>query len=107
MTRGNVDALLDSSRAATNGLQAIAQEVTEFAKGSMERTATAARALAQARTAPELVRLQGEFARAEFATAIEEYSKLSQAMFQTMTAIFEPLQKRAITAAQIKDLLAE
>lgn len=107
MTRGNVDAFLDSSRAASTGLQAIAQEVSEYSKSSMERTTSAARALTQAKTAPELMKLQSEFARAEFATGIAEYSKLSQAMFQTMTAMFEPLQKQAITAAQIKDLLKE
>ena len=107
MTRGNVDALLDSTRAASSGLQAIAQDVSAYTKDSMERTASAARALTQARTPPELFKLQSEFARAEFATAIAEYTKLSQAMFQTMTAIFEPLQKQAITAAQIKDLLRE
>jgi phasin family protein len=107
MTRGNVEAFLESSRAASNGLQVIAQEVTEFTKDSMERTASAARALTQARTAPELIKLQSEFARAEFATAVAEYTKLSQTLFQTMSAIFEPLQKQALTSAQIKDLLAE
>lgn len=107
MNRGNVDAFLESSRAATTGLQAIAQKVSQYGRDSMDRTATAARAMAQARTAPELIKLQSEFARAEFATGIAEYSKLSQAMFQTMTAMFEPLQKQAITAAQIKDLMAE
>lgn len=107
MSRGNVEAFLESSRAASNGLQAIAQEVTEYSRDSMDRTAAAARAMTQARTAPELTKLQSEYARNEFATAIAEYSKLSQAMFQTMTAMFEPLQKQALTAAQIKDLMAE
>lgn len=107
MTRGNVDAFLESSRAASNGLQAIAQEVTEHTKESMERTASVARALTHAKTGPELMKLQSDFARAEFATAIAEFSKLSQTLFQAMTAIFEPLQRQAVTAAQIKDLLAE
>jgi hypothetical protein len=107
MTRGNVEAFLESSRAASSGLQVIAQEVTEYTKESMERTASAARAMTQARTAPELIKLQSEFARAEFVTAIAEYTKLSQTMFQTMSAIFEPLQKQALTAAQIKDLLRD
>lgn len=107
MTRGNVDALLESSRAAASGIQSIAQELADYTKSSFERTTTAGRTMALARTAPELIQLQSEFARTEFTTAIAEYSKLTQTMFQTMTQIFEPLQKQAMTAAQIKDLMKE
>lgn len=107
MTRGNVDALLESSRAAAGGMQTIAQEVADYSKQAFERTTTAGRTMALARTAPELIQLQSEFARTEFSNSVAEYSKLSQTMFETMAAIFEPLQKQAITAAQIKDLLKE
>lgn len=105
MSRGNVDALLESSRAASGGLQAMATEVAEYAKHSFERTTAAARTISHAKTAPELMDLQRDFARTEFANAVAEYSKLSQTLFQTMTAMFEPLQKQAVTAAQIEDLL--
>jgi hypothetical protein len=107
MTRGNVDALIESSRVASGGMQAIAQDVAEYSKHTLERTATAAKALSQAKTAPELMQLQSEFAQAEFNNAITEMTKLSQDMFKTMTAIFEPLQARAMAAAQIKDLLKD
>lgn len=107
MSRGNVDALLASSRAATGGLQAIAAEVAEFSKRSFDRTTSAAQDLGRARTAPDVMKLQTAFAKNEFASAIAEYSKLSQTMFATMSAMFEPLQKRAVTAAQIADLLKE
>jgi hypothetical protein len=85
----------------------IAQEVADYGKQTFERTTAAGQTMARARTAPELIQLQTEFARTEFTTAIAEYSKLSQTMFQTMTAMFEPLQKQAITAAQIRDLMKE
>jgi hypothetical protein len=107
MARGNVDALLESSRVASGGFVAIAQEVAEFSKQSMERTTRAARILSVAKTAPELIQLQSEFARTEFTTAIAEASKLSQDMFKTMTAIFEPLQRHAIAAAQVKDIFED
>jgi hypothetical protein len=107
MTRGNVDAFLESSRVASGGLQSIAQEVADYSKRALERTTSVARSLTQAKTAPELMQLQSEFARAEFNSAISEIAKLSEAMFKTMTATFEPLQKQAMAAAQIKDLMAE
>lgn len=107
MTRGNVDALIESSRLASGGMQAIVQEVAQYSKHALERTAVLAKTLSQARTAPELMQLQSEFARAEFNNAIVEMTKLSQDMFKTMTAVFEPLQVRAVVAAQIKDLLKD
>jgi len=107
MARGNVDALLESSRLASGGFQAIARDVAEYSKQSMERTTSAARTLSTAKTAPELIQLQSEFARAEFASAIAEISKLSQKMFKTMTVVFEPLQKQAMAAAQVKDIFRE
>lgn len=106
MTRGNVEAFLESSRVASGGLQGIAQEVADYSKRALERTASAARSLTQAKTAPELTQIQNEFARAEFDNAVAEIARVSEAMFKTMTAIFEPLQKQAMAAAQIKDLMA-
>ena len=105
MTRGNADALIESSRIATGGLQAIAQDVADFSKQSLERTASAAQTLASAKTMPELAQLQSEFAQTQFKIAVDEFNKLSQTMFQTMTEIFEPLQRRASVVAQIQDLM--
>ncbi len=107
MARGNVDALLESSRLAAGGFQTIAGEVAEFSKANLERTTSAARALTLARTAPELMQLQSEFARSQFNSAVGEVSKLSELMFRTMSEVFEPLQKQAMTSAQIRDLMKD
>jgi hypothetical protein len=104
MTRGNVDALLASSRVATGSLQSMANEVADYSKTTLERTTAAARALQQAKSATELMELQSAFARTEFTNAISEVLKLSEAMFQTMTAVFEPLQKQAVESLAMKQL---
>jgi hypothetical protein len=95
MTRGNVDALLESSRIATGNVQAVAQEAAEYSKQSLQRAATAAQNLLQVKTAPELMKLQSDYTLNEFTLAIAEMSKLSHMMFENMTAALEPLQKRA------------
>ena len=51
------------------------------------------------------MQLQSDFARAHFNAMIGEVAKLSDTMFKLMTEVFEPLQKQAVTAAQIKDLM--
>ncbi len=99
-SRGNVDALLESSRMASGALEAIARDVADYAKQRADRTTAAARALTEAKSVPELVQMQGDFARAEFAAAIGETARLSQAMFAAMGGIFAPLQQQALAAAK-------
>ena len=99
-SRSNVDALLESSRMASGALEAIARDVANYAKQRADRTTAAARALTEAKSVPELVQMQGDFARAEFAAAIGETARLSQAMFAAMGGIFAPLQQQALAAAK-------
>jgi len=107
MSRGNVDALLQSSRVASGGLQDIAREVSNFSRNNFDKTLAAAQELTHAKTSPELMNLQSEFAKAQFTSAIDEISSLAESMFKIMSDIFEPLQRQALIAAQIKDLMAE
>jgi len=100
MTRGNVDALVESSRIATSNLQALAQEASHYSKQRMQRAAAAAQALTQVKTVPELMKLQSDYTLNEFTLAIAEMSKLSQMTLQNITAAFEPLQKRASSVFQ-------
>ena len=103
MSRGNVDAIVEASRVAAGAFEAISKEVADYSKQRVERTTSAARAMTQAQSLPELLQLQGDFARAEFAAAIAETTRLSQTVFATLGAIFEPLQQQAMAAAQSKD----
>ena len=107
MSRGNVDALLQSSRIASGGLQTIAQDVADFTRSNLDKTTAAAQELTRAKTAPELMTLQSEFAKNQFNTAISEVTRLSEAMYKMMADIFEPLQRQALIAAQITDLMKE
>lgn len=102
-SRGNVDALLESSHVASGAFEAIAKEVADFSKQRVERTTSAVRALTQAKSVSELVQLQGDFARAEFAATIAESTRLSQAMFAAVGAMFAPLQQQAMAAVETAD----
>ncbi len=102
-SRSNVDALLESSRMASGALEAIARDVADYAKQRADRTTAAARALTEAKSVPELMQMQGDFARAEFAATIAESTRLSQAMFAAVGAMFAPLQQQAMAAAQAVD----
>ncbi len=98
MARGNVEAMLASSRAATAGLEAIASQVADFSRKSFEETTAAARAMTTVKTPNELMQLQNDFAKTQFDHAISEMSKLSETMVKLMGEVFEPIQKSATAA---------
>ncbi len=99
MARGNVEAMLASSRAAAQGIEAIAREVADFSRKSFEETTAAARAMTTVKTPNELMQLQNDFAKTQFDAAVAEMSKLSETMVKLMGEVFEPMQARATVAA--------
>lgn len=103
ITSGNIDALLESSRAASGAFQSFAEGAAQYSKHSIERTASAARAMADAKTLPDVMQVQSDFARSEYAAFIAETNRLVQTVFATMTTIVAPLQSRVIAAVQTTD----
>lgn len=98
MARGNVEAMLASSRAAAQGIEAIAREVADFSRKTFEETTAAARAMTTVKTPNELLALQNDFAKTQFDAAVAEMSKLSETMVKLMGEVFEPMQARAALA---------
>lgn len=98
MARGNVEALLASTKAATTGLESIAHQVADFSRKSFEETTAAARAMTTVKTPNELMQLQNDFAKTQFDAAISEMSKLSETLVKLAGEVFEPVQNRVAVA---------
>lgn len=97
LAKGNVEAMLASSKVATAGLEAIAQQVADFSRKSFEDTTAAARAMTTVKSPNELMQLQNDFAKTQFDRAVAEMSKLSETMVKLMGDVFEPVSNRAAT----------
>lgn len=98
MTKGNVEALMASTKAATAGLETIAHQVAEFSRKSFEDTTAVARAMTTVKTPNEFMQLQSDFAKAQFDAAVAEMSKLSETMVKLAGEVFEPMQNRVALA---------
>ena len=98
MAKGNVEALLASTKAATAGLEAIAHQVADFSRKSFEETTAAARAMTTVKSPNELMQLQSDFAKTQFDAAVAELSKLSETMVKLAGEVFEPVQNRVALA---------
>ena len=100
LTKGNVEALVASTKIAAKGVEKIGQEVAEFSRKSFEDASAAIRSFADIKSPADLFRLQGEFARTQFDSMISESSKMSEAVIKLAGDVMEPLSSRASLAAE-------
>jgi phasin family protein len=100
LTRANVEAIVESSRVATEGARSIGQNVVASSRDGVEQAADAIRSLAEAKSPTEYLQLQGDFARASFDRMVAESSKLTESFVKLAGEAFQPLSNRASANAE-------
>lgn len=107
LTRGNVEALVTSSKVATRGVEALGQEAANYGRKSFEEASTALRSFAEIKSPTDLFRLQSEYAKSSFDSLVSESSKFSEAMVKLAGEVFEPLSSRySVAAERVKSVVA-
>ena len=107
LTRGNVEALVASQKTAAKGVERLSQDVAEYGRKSFEQASAAFKSFADVKSATELFRLQGDFARTAFDNAVAENARLSEAMLKLAGDVVEPITSRYTVAAErVKTLAA-
>jgi phasin family protein len=99
-TKGNVEAIVASSKLAAKGAETLGQEVAEFGRKSFEDASAALKSFAEVKTPADLFRLQSEFIRAQFDSFVAEGSKLSETVLKLAGDVAEPLNSRYAVAAE-------
>lgn len=103
MARANIDALIASARVATTGVEQVMTHLTEVSKKSFEETTSMMKGLTAAKTPNELMQLQSDFAKAQFDSAVAEYSKLTEMMVKLVGDVMEPMQNQvAVSTDKMK-----
>ena len=107
LTKGNIEALVASTKLAAKGVEKIGQEVAEYSRKSFEDASAAIKGFADVKSPADLFRLQGEFARTQFDSVIAESSKLSETMIKLAGDMFEPITSRySVAAERVKNAVA-
>jgi phasin family protein len=107
LTRGNVEALVASSKVAAKGVEALGQEAAEYGRKSFEEVSTAFRTFAEVKSPTDLFKLQSEFAKSQFDSIVAESSKLSEAVIKLASEVFEPLSTRySVASEKVKSVVA-
>ena len=107
LTRGNVEALVASSKIAAKAVETLSQDAAEYSRKSFEDASATFKSFAEVKSATDLFKLQGDFARAAFDSAVAETARVSEALVKLAGDIAEPLNSRYSAAAErVKTLAA-
>lgn len=103
LTKGNVEAIVASSRAAAKGAEVLLQSASEYSRRSFEQASSAVKTLTAAKTPVEFFQLHNDFAKTYFDQFVAEASKFSESFVKLASDVTQPLSSRfAVAADKIK-----
>jgi phasin family protein len=100
LTKGNVEAMVASTKVAAKGVETLGQEIAEFSRKSFEETSAALKGIADVKSPTDFFRLQSDFARSQFDLMVAETSKLSETMIKLAGQAAEPISGRYTVAVE-------
>ncbi|HEX2762441.1 MAG TPA: phasin family protein [Allosphingosinicella sp.] len=100
LSKGHVEAMVQSTKIAAKGLEKVGQEVAEFNRKSFEDASAALKSFVELKSPTDFFRLQSDFARTQFDSFVAETSKLSETMIKLAGDVAEPLASRYSVAAE-------
>ena len=107
LTRGNVEAFVASSKIAAKGVESLSQDAAEYGRKAFEEASATLKNFAEVKSATDLFKLQGDYARAAFDSVVAESARLSETVLKLAGDVAEPITSRYTVAAErVKTLAA-
>ena len=107
LTRGNVEAMVASSKIAAKGVETMSQDAAEYSRKSFEEASAVLKSFAEVKSATDFFKLQGDYARSAFDAAVAESARVSETVLKLAGEVAEPINSRYNVAAErVKTLAA-
>lgn len=107
LTKGNLEAMVESSKIAAKGVESLSQEAADFGRKSFEKTSSTMKSFASVKTPAEFFQLQSELLSQAMDSFASEASKNSEAMLKLAGDIAQPISNRvSIVTEKMKKTLA-
>ena len=97
--KGNIEAMVESSKIAARGLETMGQDAASYAKSSMESATAAMRSFAGVKSPTEFMKLQADFARQAFDAMVAQTSRSTEASLKLAGEVAQPISNRVAIAA--------
>jgi phasin family protein len=98
--KGNVEAMVESSKLAAKAAESLGQEAADYARKSFESSTAAFKTFASAKSPTELFKLQSDYMKTSFDSAVAESSKVTEAWLKLAGDIAQPLSNRFAVAVE-------
>lgn len=103
ITKGNVEAVVESGKIAAKGAEALGQEAAEYSRKSFEKATATMKSFASVKSPTEFFQLQSEFFASAFDNLASEASKSSEAMLKLAGDVVQPLSTRfSVVSEKVK-----
>jgi phasin family protein len=103
--RGNIEAMVESSRIAAKGFESFGQHAAELTRKSLEEATAATKTMSQVKSPTEFMKLQGDLARSAFDAMVAETSRSTETMLKLAGDVAQPMANRmAVAADRMKTL---
>ena len=99
-TKGNVEALVESTKILATGLQELSKSYLTESKSALETMTAEFKALAAVKSPTELIEKQSTLLRKQFDAAVAASSKNSEAMLKLANEAFQPISTRVSLAVE-------
>jgi len=107
LTRGNIEALVASSKTAAKYVETLSQGAADYGRRSFEEASTALRSFAEVKSPTDFFRLQSDYARSAFDQLVAESARVSETVVKMSGDVVEPITSRySVAAERIKTLAA-
>lgn len=98
--KGNVEAIVESSKIAASGLQTLGQGYAEYARKQFEGMTATMKSFAGIKSPTEFMKLHADFVRGQFDSMVAETSKNTEAMIKLAGDVAKPISNRVAVAAE-------
>lgn len=98
--KGNIEALVESSKIAARGFEAMSQDAMATAKSTFEEASQAMQTLATVKSPTEFMKLQADFARSAFDAMVQQASRRTEASLKLAGEVAQPISNRVALAAE-------
>ncbi len=100
-TKGNIEAMVEAGKIVANGAQEIGKTNMDYAKANFAEMQVMVKDMTTVKTPTDFIKLQGEWMRKGFDTAVAQGSKNTEAMVKLANDMFQPISNRFAVAADM------
>ncbi len=100
LSKGNVEAVVESLTAATKGAETVGAQAMAFSKKNWDEAVVAAKTLSGAKSVQEVIELQSKYAKSAMESYVSEMNLLTETLSASFKDTFKPINTRMTAAVE-------